>query len=113
MKTNMKRSRAGNEDGLSSNCILDIVKEIASYKGTEKQKREHFEKQYPEFASRYSYLFIMACEDNFDIERLQYMLHMRENIHKQHVTLEDASVEVGQKMFDVYIKDNLPPVHDA
>ena len=108
-----KRTREQQDDDndqLPSNELLQIVKEINAYKGNYKMRKSVFSKKYPEFVKRYEHLFEMACEDGFDFERFLYMLNLRDKITTKATTLEAASVEVGQKMFDVYIKDNLPPV---
>lgn len=103
----IKRKR--DDSQLASPVLIEIVKEIQSFNGTTKERTAFFEKKYPDFVSKYNYLFKMACESDFDFERFAYMLNLRDQITAQQVTLEDASKEVGQKMFDVYIKDNLPP----
>lgn len=108
-----KRPREEPDEGkLSSDDLLVIVKKIQSHVGTERDKQQLFEKEYPEFVTRYPYLFRMACEDKFDFERFQYMLNLRDRVEKSHITLDDASKEIGQRMFDVYVKDNVPPSNE-
>lgn len=107
----MKRQREKDDDDqLPSNEILEIVKEINAYEGNCTTRQSVFSKKYPFFAKRYEHLFAMACEDGFDFERFVYMLNLRDEVTSHKKTLEAASIEVGQKMFDVYIKNNLPPV---
>lgn len=103
----VKRGR--DDDKMPSADIMRIVKEINSFPGNMKAKQSHFEKKYPEFVTNYNMLFTMACEDNFDFGRLQYMLNLKDDIDNKKVTFENASKEVGQKMFDVYVRDNVPP----
>lgn len=102
-----KRGRG--DDKPSSAEIMSIVKEIYDFDGSHKQKESVFSKKYPEFAENYKMLFSMACDSSFDFDRLQYMLNLRDKIDTKEVTFEAASKEVGQAMFDVYVKDVVPP----
>jgi hypothetical protein len=102
-----KRNRL-DEDGLPSDEIMTIVREIREYTGSDKRRKAEFEKKYPDFVERYPMLFQLACEPTFDLDRLEYMIKLRESIKTQETTLEDASKEIGQKMFDIYVKDRIP-----
>lgn len=107
----MKRSRGTTH--FTSEEIMRIVDDIRScidggmVAGGENARRQQFEKKYPEFADRHRHLFDMVCEDEFDRDRLKYMLAMRDSIEKNKISFEDASKEVGQKMFDVYVKPKI------
>lgn len=108
----MKRSRGTTY--FATGDILRIVKEIrqvveSNEYPTENTRREVLEKRYPEFATRHAHLFTMACETNFDMDRLEFMLNLRDKVENKKVTFEDASKTVGQVMFDSYIKDKVPP----
>lgn len=102
----MKRSR--DNELFTKTDIMNIIREIREFKGNEKQKRDVFEKKYYEFALSHPHLFKMSCEDTFDMQRLEYMLALKESIDKKEVTFEDASKHFGQMMYDVYIKDKIP-----
>lgn len=99
-----KRSR---EDKLSSSEVMAIIKDIRSINGTEKQRIDASMKKYPDFAEDYPHLLKMACETTFDMSRLEYMLNLRDSINHKKVTFEDASKEIGQVMFDAYIRDKI------
>jgi hypothetical protein len=101
-----KRDRL-EEHGLDSDEMLRIVSEMCAYEGNERRKRAEFEVKYPDFVDRYPVLFKMACEPNFDVGRFKYMIGLRDDVLSRKTTLEDASKEVGQKMFDVYVKDKV------
>lgn len=107
----MKRSRGTTH--FTSKEIMQIVDDIrlsidaGEVSGGENARRQEFEKKYPEFAQRHRHLFDMVCEDKFDKERLTYMLHMRDSIEKKEISFEDASKNIGQTMFDVYVKPKL------
>jgi hypothetical protein len=105
----LKRTRTELADSfsLSSAEILAIVKEIRAFPGSNKVKERHFSQLYPEFVERYTNLFELACEPSFDMARLEYMLGLRDRIVAKEQTVEEASKEVGQTLFDVYVKPKL------
>jgi len=76
-------------------------------------KEEYFATIYPSFKDKYPVLFKMACTNNdMDISTLEYMLDMLQKIKDNNMTQYDASADVGQKLYDRYIHDNikdLPP----
>lgn len=49
-------------------------------------------------------LYEKICEDDFDMDRFKYMIELREQIHKKQQTVESASMEVGQRLFNIYVK---------
>jgi hypothetical protein len=111
-----KRTRDADESKLSSDVILEIAKEIQDYTdGGPATKKDVFEKKYPEFAKNYHMLFAMLCENGngFDMTMLQYMLNLRDKIDTDKVSFDNASKEVGQKMFDIYVKPNVPKTPTA
>ena len=48
-------------------------------------------------------LYEMCCDTNFDMERLEYMLDMMKKVDTGNMSYHDASVDVGQKLFDHYV----------
>lgn len=108
MKSPFMTKRARDDEGkLPTDKILEIVTDIRNYKGSHNSKVEHFEKKYPEFVANYVSLFDMACQPEFDFDRLKYMLDLKDKIDQKKVSFDAASREVGQKMFDIYVKDRL------
>lgn len=89
---------------LSSADILSMVQSIKDYPGTAKEKQRYFRKKNPEFADKYPSLFQMACEPNFDVQRLSFMLNMRDNVANQKISQHQASVTVGENLFKEYVK---------
>lgn len=98
-----KRDRL-DEEGLPLDELMSIVKDIVSSKKTSRDKQKYCKRTYPDFVDRYPMLFEKVCEDNFDMERFIYMMELKEKIQKREHTIESASVEVGQKLFDEYVK---------
>jgi hypothetical protein len=89
---------------ISSEEIVNIVRDIRkSDISNVEQRKMHYKKVYPVFAECYTHLFDMVCAKDFDEEKFAYMLKMREQIESNKRTLEKASVEVGQKFFDIYV----------
>jgi hypothetical protein len=88
----------------SSDEIIAIVQTIVAQSGSTKDKQRIVRKTFPEFAEKYPNLFQMACEPDFNVERLAYMLKMRDAVEQQKVTQHQASVSVGENLFQEYVK---------
>ena len=107
LEESKKRTREDSVESteqLSSNDILAIVQEIKDHSGNAKDKLRYFRKKMPEFADKYPSLFQMACEPDFDIQRLSFMLNMRDNVSNQPISQHQASVRVGENLFKQYVK---------
>lgn len=71
-------------------------------------KEAHFVKMYPDIQSSFPYLFHKACTDTaMDLETLKYMLEMRDSLLSKKLDNEEASKQVGQTMFDTFVKPML------
>lgn len=92
------------ESQYSQNKIETIIRDIQSVNKDKESKMKIFEEKYPEFAEKYPILFDMACNKTFDYETFNYMMSMRNQIAKKQRTVESASVVVGQKFYDMYMK---------
>ncbi len=84
--------------------ILRIAEEIVADTSDTNVKITKYRSRYGNFAERYPFLFLAACEPNFDMNRLRYMLQMKEAVDKQRLTQHQASVEVGTFMYNEYVK---------
>jgi len=93
---------------MSSDAIISIVTKMrndSSVVGkTAEEKEEVFGAMYPAFKERYPMLMEMACADDFDAQRFQYIMHMRDQVMNKERTVDNASEEIGQKLFNVYVK---------
>jgi hypothetical protein len=98
----MKRDRIS-EDALPSSQIKMIVDDIVAHTGSVADRKRVFSKKYPEFVDRYPALFGTACEPGFDYNRFLYMMGMLDKVTTRQSTLDDASKEVGQALFDQYV----------
>jgi hypothetical protein len=63
--------------------------------------------KYPLFAEHYPTLLELSLKDNFDMTRLEYMLRLKDNIDNETISQHDASVHVGQHLYDKYVKDKI------
>jgi hypothetical protein len=76
-------------------------------------KQQYFENKYANFKKKYPKLFEMACStEQMEISNLDFMLSMLSKMKDDSMTQHDASVQVGQFMYDKYIHENikdLPP----
>lgn len=95
-----------------NDAILAIVRDIGTSAVPARDRARVFGLKYPEFAAAFPSLFAMATAPDFDLDRLIYMLELRGRIQAKDTTLDAASTEVGQKLFNVYVKDvvdGIPP----
>ena len=102
----VKRDRSEVES-LPSEELLSIVHDVRENKHTTKERAHLCRTKYPDFVERYPHLFEMICEPEFDLARFEYMIRLRDDIQERKRTLEDASKEIGQNLFDVYVKPKL------
>jgi hypothetical protein len=76
-------------------------------------KQQYFEDKYANFNKKYPKLFDMACStEPMELSNLDFMLSMLSKMKDESMTQHDASVQVGQFMYDKYIHENikdLPP----
>ena len=58
---------------------------------------------------KYPTLFFTVIENptTFPISRLEEMLHLKKNIENNSTTNEQASVHLGQKYYDEFVKDKI------
>ena len=89
---------------MEADRLLSIASEIVkSSLNSSKTKETHFSKKYKAFSEKYPALFKKCCESN-DMAQIQYVLNMLKNIEEEKMTQETATVNVGQKLFDDYVK---------
>ena len=86
--------------------IMEIARIIKKSKLT--NKKQVFSVEYKDFAQRYPILFDMCCTDNDqDLEQLQFMIKMLKNVQDNKMTRHVASTQVGQKLFDSFVKPSV------
>jgi hypothetical protein len=103
----MKRNHE--ESPYSTEEIIATIQTLTNLPGSSKEKQRVFRKTHSDFVEKYPTLFQMACEPNFNMDRLVYMLRMRDAVEAQKVSQHQASVSVGENLFQEYVK----PLVDA
>lgn len=83
------------------NSIIKISKEMQNSDIID--KKEHFSKLYPSFKETYPVLFEMSCKENIDKTMFNYITSMAIKIKDKEIKNEDATIEVGQTLFDKYV----------
>jgi len=84
--------------------ILEIAEDI---RGNQRTKEEHFN-MHPDFAEKYPVLFDSLCNPDMDMKMFYYMLDMMDKVQSNKQTQHNASVDVGQKLFNKYVDPILP-----
>lgn len=78
-----------------------IIHEILDNKVNDKT---YYMKYHPDFFSKYPVLSKRIFEPGFDKNFLIYMLEQNSKIENEQVSEHDASVDVGSKLVNTYIK---------
>ena len=75
---------------------------IDYYKRLMMDKFSHIHQKYPT-------LFFIVIENptRFPISRLEEMLQLKKQIEENHTTEEQASIHLGQKYYDEFVKDTI------
>lgn len=81
--------------------VLRIAKKIRDSQVSD--KKTYFAEIFKNFKEKYPMLYDMCCEPNFDMTTLEYMTSMMRKINAGHMDDKQASVQVGQHMFDKYV----------
>lgn len=91
--------------------ILDQVKSLLedklTFDGSDEELKEHMKEKYDNLYNNYKAIYNMTCEGNMDLVKLKYMLTMLNKINNNEISEYDASVKVGEKLVDEYVKPNL------
>lgn len=93
-------------------CVKRLMIDINKHENLKIRKKgfgeykAKLEKEYKSFSERYPSLFLMIIEKNhkFDMNKLEHMLGLYKKIEKKEITTKDASIHVGQKYYDEYVK---------
>lgn len=93
-------------DSIDIEHIMDIAKAIKA--SDIKNKEEYFAGRYSIFSKKYPQLYKKVCTDpNFDMGNLEFMLRMIGGIQKREQNTYNAEVQIGQMLFDKYVKDGV------
>lgn len=95
------------KDGYTNEKLLEIIKEVREKYDIENtdisdDNKKDFENNYKFFIERYPFLSDMSLKKDIDMDRLYYMLTLRQNIIENKISFDDASKKVGNDMFEEY-----------
>ena len=100
---------------MNSNEIEKIIIEMNNYPNNS-SKSEVFGKKYPLFKEKYEKMFEIASSRPLEIDKLRFMLKQLDKIQNNQLDQHQASVKVGQKLYNQYIEPkirDLPPTKDV
>ena len=72
--------------------------------------KKHFKKMQEKFSLIYKQqpsIFKMCLDGSMDIERLTFMINMVKKVKSNNISEHDASVEVGQRLVDEFVKPKI------
>jgi hypothetical protein len=82
---------------------VSIVRELVAKHKTDSEIKEVC----PDFAINYPILFEYSLKPNFDVQNLRIMLTLMNRMGENQMSQHQASVIVGQRMSDKFIKPTL------
>lgn len=97
------------------NQVIEIISFCLSRENTIKRREDIDEykqicmRKFTNFHQNYPTLFFSIIESpsSFSIYRLDEMLHLKQKIEEKKVTEEKASVHLGQKYYDEFVKETV------
>lgn len=92
------------ETQMDEDAIREVVMSIHASALPKEDKTTTFKEKYSTFADKYPMLFNMACSDDFDVTKFDYMMRIRKQIADRERTVENASAEIGKRFFGMYHK---------
>jgi hypothetical protein len=104
---------------MNYDLILSQVKELSKKYNQFINKKIYTDLSHEEFTTKmevdYNYLntnnksiFNKTIEGRIDLTIFSYMINKAKDIQKNKISNHDASVDVGQKLVDAFVKPNLP-----
>ena len=81
--------------------IYNIVSEIYHDKN---KNVDFYKKKYPDFFEHYEVLSTSVFDDTFDFDKFKYLYRQKELVDNNKMSQYDASVKVGSKLVDDYVK---------
>lgn len=81
--------------------IKSIIEDIQH--SSRKDKELYFKQKYNEFSEKYPMIFKLSCDSKIDMKNLDFMLSMLSKMNNKEMTQDDASVKVGQMLYDKYV----------
>ena len=92
----------------SNDFIIKKVVEVIEYMKTEKNRPKiifHFENFYEDYPALVN--LIIDDPNNFDFKRLLEMLKVRDKVRSNDISYDDASLYMGERYYDEYVKPKL------
>ncbi len=84
----------------------EIKEDKENGKDTDETKYRLTEK-YSDFSMKFPVIFLKTLDGGLDMEQFTYMVNMASKVEEDKITQHDASVKVGEKLVDQYVKPSL------
>lgn len=94
----------------SKEYIINMILEVLDYTRNNSVSRIGVIEKFTEYYENYPALITKIIDDphNFEMKRIIEMLNVREKVVKKDVSYDDASLYMGQRYYDEYIKGKTP-----
>tara|TARA_B110000977_G_C11071649_1_gene489732 strand:- start:1283 stop:1642 length:360 start_codon:yes stop_codon:yes gene_type:complete len=93
----------------SKEYIIKMILEVLDFTRNNSFSRIAIIEKYTEYYENYPALITKIVDDphNFEMKRIIEMLNVREKVVKKDVSYDDASLYMGQRYYDEYVKGNV------
>ena len=84
------------------NIVITIIQ------SNHEKKEEYFQALYKDEFSKYPRLMKLACnatDESKFMEQFNYFMRMKERIHEKTISQNDADVDIGERLANVYLKN--------
>ena len=94
--------------------IKNLHKDCKDYKNkkkyanlSQKEFEENMVKEYSYVKNNFGSIYTQCLSGHMDLNIITYMINQAKQVQKSKISNHDASVNVGQKLVDTFIKPNL------
>ena len=85
----------------------EVVENQELIKNDTEKFNELMKEKYSDFVEHYPTIYRKIVEGTLDPDKFEYMMDMLTNVKGNNISQHDASVKVGQKLVDHYVKPEL------
>ena len=87
--------------------IQEEVKKDKEIGSDENETKYRLTEKYSDFSMKYPVIFLKTLDGGLEMKQFSYMINMASNIEDDKISQHDASVQVGEKLVDQYVKPAL------
>ena len=87
--------------------VHDKVKQDKIQGLDENETKYRLTDEYSDFSMKYPVIFLKSLDGGLDMEQFNFMINMATKVNNKKITQHDASVQIGEKLVNQYVKPTL------